>query len=276
MVVPMMSARSAAAARAEAGPMMRGIVAGLPSPRPIGLDLPALFQEDELCQRLTTAFDAALAPVFTTLDCFESYLTPRLAPEDFVDWLASWVGIDIDETWTLERRRQLVEDAVALYRVRGTAVGLAAHIRLYTGATPELEESGGCAWSETADSPLPGSSEPHIIVRLEVPDPSTINATTVNRIVADSRPAHLPYGVEIRAREGELLAGGVSVELDGLSAPVEDGATVSDGAAEGAGPVDLPGSERVELAAPAPQSDQDNDEIPGADQEPPDEEEPQA
>jgi phage tail-like protein len=265
-----MSAKTAALNQAEAGPQMRGLVAGLPSPRPIGAELPALFQEDELCQRLTTAFDVALAPVFSTLDCFDTYLDPGLAPEDFVDWLASWVGVDIDETWTLERRRQLVTDAVALYRVRGTAVGLAAHIRLYTGATPELEESGGCAWSETAESALPGSAEPHIIVRLEVPDPSTINATTVNRIVADSRPAHLPYGVEIRARAGELLPGGVSVELDGLSAPVDDTVTTN-GAA---GPIDLPGSERVELAAPAPQSEQISDEIPGAEQEPPDEEEP--
>lgn len=272
MAVPTMSAKTAAAAQVEAGPRQRGVVAGLPSARPIGLGLPALYQEDELCQRLTTAFDVAMAPVVSTLDCLDSYLNPRLAPEDFVDWLASWVGIDIDETWTVERRRQLVTDAVALYRVRGTAVGLAAHIRLYTGATPELEESGGAAWSETADSALPGSSEPHIIVRLEVPDPSTINATTVNRIVADSRPAHLPYGVEIRARAGELMPGGVSVELDGLSAPVDD-AVAGNGVA---GPVDLPGSERVELAAPAPVSDQESDEMPGADQEPSDEEEPQA
>ena len=251
---------------------MRGIIPGLPSPRPIGSGLPSMYQEDELCQRLTTAFDVALAPVFTTLDCFDTYLDPRVAPEDFVDWLASWVGIDIDETWTLERRRQLVTDAVALYRVRGTAIGLAAHIRLYTGASPELEESGGCGWSETADSALPGSSDPHVIVRLEVPDPSSVNATTVNRIVADSRPAHLPYGVEIRAQAGELLPGGVSVELDGLSAPVDEAVT-DIGAA---GPVDLPGSERVELAPPAPVSDQESDEMPGMEQEAPDEEEPQA
>jgi phage tail-like protein len=251
---------------------MRGIIEELASARPIGPLLPALFQEDELCQRLTSAFDVALAPVFTTLDCFESYLNPRLAPADFVDWLAGWVGVEIDETWTLERRRQLVEDAVALYRVRGTAAGLAAHIRLYTGATPELDESGGCTWSQTADSALPGSPDPHIIIRLEVPDPSTINASTVNRIVADSRPAHLPYGVEIRARAGELLPGGVSVELEGLVAPDMEEAVAGDGAA---GPIAPPGSESIELAAPAPPSEQHSDEIPGADQEPPSDEESQ-
>ncbi|MDQ6782990.1 MAG: phage tail protein [Actinomycetota bacterium] len=268
MAVPTMPPR---AGPVPAGSPMRGLVDGLDSPRPIGADLPSLFQEDELCQRLTSAFDLALAPVFSTLDCFDSYLNPRMAPGDFVDWLASWVGVDIDETWTLERRRQLVEDAVALYRVRGTAVGLAAHIRLYTGATPEIDESGGCGWSESADSAFPGSSDPHVIVRLQVPDPSTINATTVNRIVADARPAHLPYGVEIRPREGELLPGGVSVELDGLSVPPTEGAATAGRApGDGAGPVDLPGSERVELAAPAPQSEQVSDEIPGVDQEPPD------
>ena len=70
---------------------------------------------------MMSAFDEVLAPLFTTLDCFDSYLDPELAPVDFVDWLASWVGVDIDETWTLERRRRLIQNAAVLYRIRGTA-----------------------------------------------------------------------------------------------------------------------------------------------------------
>ena len=102
---------------------------------------------------MMAAFDEIVAPLFSTLDCLDSYLDPKLAPHDFVDWLASWVGVDIDETWTLERRRRLILDAVALYRIRGTAAGLAAHVNLYAGVTPEIAENGGCEWSQTAGIP---------------------------------------------------------------------------------------------------------------------------
>src|SRR5262249_33790086 len=64
---------------------MRGLIESLASPRPIGAELPAAFQEDDFCQRMMTAFDEVLAPLFTTLDCLDSYLDPRLAPDDFVD-----------------------------------------------------------------------------------------------------------------------------------------------------------------------------------------------
>jgi phage tail-like protein len=223
---------------------MRGLVDSLPSPRPIGPELPAALQEDEFCQRLVTAFDEVLAPVFTTLDCLDTYLDPELAPPDFVDWIAGWVGVDIDETWTLERRRTLIEQAVALYRVRGTAAGLAAHIQLYSGVSPEMEDSGGCEWSQTADSAMPGSARPHLTVRLRVDDAATVRRTTVNRIVSASRPAHVPYEVEI-------LVGGKEV---GAPEAAEDAGEV---AADAPGAVDLPGSEHIELAPQEPPSQEE-------------------
>jgi phage tail-like protein len=228
-------------------PPMRGLIEGLPSPWPIGTQLPAAFQEDEFCQRMMTAFDDVLAPLFTTLDCFESYLDPDLAPHDFVDWLASWVGVDIDETWTLERRRRLVQEAVVLYRIRGTAAGLAAHVSLYSGVTPAIEDSGGCGWSQTPDSPMPGSPQPHVVVRLRVDDEADIKRTTVSRIVAASRPAHLPFHLEV-------IVGGAADQApaDGAPAPAPDG--------QAPGAVDLPGSERVELAPLRPPSQEELDE----------------
>lgn len=223
---------------------MRGLIDSLPSPRPIGAALPAALQEDEFCQRMMLAFDEVLAPIFTTLDCLETYLDPELAPPDFVDWLAGWVGIDLDETWTLERRRTLIEQAVALYRIRGTAAGLAAHINLYSGVTPEIADSGGCEWSQTADSAMPGSARPHVTVRLRVGDAASVKRTTVDRIVASSRPAHVPYDVEI-------LVGGKEVAAP---EPVEDAA---EAAADAPGAVDLPGSEHIELAPQEPPSQEE-------------------
>ncbi len=228
-------------------PPMRGLVKGLPTPRPIGAELPAALQEDEFCQRMMSAFDEVLAPLFSTLDCFDSYLDPDLAPYDFVDWMASWVGVDIDETWTLERRRRLIEDAVLLYRTRGTAAGLAAHINLYAGVTPEIQDSGGCDWSQTPDSPMPGSPDPRLVVRLRVGDLADVRQSTVNRIVASCRPAHLPYHLEV------LVHGAPVQEAD-------EKAAAAPAAADAPGAVDLPGSERIELAPLAPPSQEDLDE----------------
>jgi len=244
--------RSIELARSAVGTAMRGTVEGLGTPRPLIEQLPAMFQEDAFCQRLMSAFDDVLAPIFSTLDCWDSYLDAQLAPDDFVDWLASWVGVEVDETWPLERRRQLVEGAVALYRIRGTAAGLAAHVRLYAGTGPEIEESGACAWSETANTPLPGSAQPHLAVRLLVPDPGEITRTTVERIISTSRPAHLPFTLEIATGEGEPMPNS-STESDESDGKVGAGsATMADGGSPGA--VVLPGSERIELDPRGPAS----------------------
>ena len=94
---------------------------------------------------MMSAFDEVLAPLFTTLDCFDSYLDPDLAPHDFVDWLASWVGVDIDETWTLERRRRLIQDAVVLYRIRGTAARAGRPRPRCTPASPRRSRRAAAA-----------------------------------------------------------------------------------------------------------------------------------
>ena len=177
----------------------RGAVDGLRSRVPIGPSLPSLYHADDFCQRLTTVFDDALSPVVTTLDCFDAYLDPALAPEDFVEWLAGWVAVSLDEAWAPERRRQLVATAVELYRSRGTAEGLVAAVELYTGVRPEVVDSGGCGWSDVADSALPGSPQPELLVIVRTPDPARVDARVVERIVAENKPAHLPYRVEITA-----------------------------------------------------------------------------
>ena len=77
---------------AEAPPLndhRRGLVRMLISPHPLADALPALFQEDGFTQRFMSAFDAALAPVFATLDNLPTYFDPWLTPPDFLEWLGS-------------------------------------------------------------------------------------------------------------------------------------------------------------------------------------------
>ena len=176
---------------------MRGLIDGLESPHPLGAALPGLFQEDGFAQRFTAAFDDVLAPVFCTLDNLEAYFDPRLAPRDFVTWLAGWVGLSLDENWPLERQRALIAQAAQLYRWRGTAKGLAAHVALYTGTEPEVVDSGGCQWSAAPGGSLPGSAEPSVTVRVRVPDPTAVDQRRIDAIVAAAKPAHVIHEIEV-------------------------------------------------------------------------------
>ncbi len=175
----------------------RGAVEDLPSRRPLGPSLPALYQEDGFTMRFVSGFDQAFAPVLCALDNLASYFDPALAPPDFVDWLAGWVAAAVDENWPIERRRALVARAVELYRWRGTARALAEQVELFSGVRAEIEESGAIVASTTPRTPLPGQPQPCLTVRLVVPDPSQVDERRLNAVVSAAKPAHVLATVEV-------------------------------------------------------------------------------
>jgi len=177
--------------------MSRGPVEDLASPHPLGERLPAIYQGDLFAQGLTAALDQVLAPIFSTLDNLDSYLDPRLAPADFLAWLGAWVGMVLDESLPPERQRVLVGEAAALYRVRGTARGLARHLEIVTGARVEIEESGGTAWYTTSSNPPPGRPGYELVVRVYADDPASVDLSSVDARVAAFKPAHVLHRVEL-------------------------------------------------------------------------------
>jgi phage tail-like protein len=178
----------------------RGLVRSLISPHPLGEALPALFQEDGFTQRFMSAFDTALAPVFATLDNLPAYLDPWLAPSDFLEWLGSWFGLALDDTWSVDRRRAVLANAFEFYRMRGTARGLKAQVETLTGGTAEIIDTGGVSTSTTAGEALPGSPNFALMVRVAVDDPSTINTARLDALVAAAKPAHVTHNVQVVKR----------------------------------------------------------------------------
>jgi phage tail-like protein len=178
----------------------RGLLDGLGTPRLLGEALPAIFQEDPVVMRLVSAFDDVLAPAINSLDNLPSYLDPALTPDDFLDWLAGWVGVLLDETWPIERRRAFVAVAADLYRTRGTAEGLAAHVRLFTAGEVEVVESGGAAWSSSPGAAVPGTPAFSLAVRVKPPAKVTVDPVRLEALVAAAKPAHVVHTVEIVAR----------------------------------------------------------------------------
>jgi len=175
----------------------RGHLPGLTTPHPLGQRLPAMYLEDSMVQRMMGALDEVMAPIFSSMDNLDAYLDPDLAPEDFLQWLGGWVGMTLEESWPPERRRAVLAAAVPLYRVRGTAGGLAAYVRLLTGADVEVEESGGTTYSRGAYPTAPGTPGFRLRVRVHEPEGVTLSAAQVDAMVAAAKPAHVSHEIEI-------------------------------------------------------------------------------
>jgi len=176
---------------------MRRAVTGLATPYPIGTLLPAVFQEDPVAMQWTAALDDVLAPAISTLDCVTAYADPLLAPDDFVHWLAGWVGTVLDENWPLERQRVTVAHSVRLYRARGTVEGLRALIELVTGGEVELAESGGVAWSAAPNTEPPGEEQARLFVRVTLPRGVSMDAAALEALIVAEKPAHVPHRLEV-------------------------------------------------------------------------------
>jgi phage tail-like protein len=178
----------------------RGLLEGLPSAFPMGPALPSLFQEDPFAQRFITAFDDALAPIMASLDNLTAYFDPWLAPEDFLQWLGTWLGLLLDESWPLERRRALLFRAVELYRIRGTVRGLRTQIEIATAGGVEIVDTGGAAFSQKAEASLPGSPNFALMVRVQVDNPERFSSGWLYALVAALKPAHVTHRVELTGR----------------------------------------------------------------------------
>jgi phage tail-like protein len=155
--------------------------------------LPPIYHEQDFLRRFLLIFESILTPVDRTIDQISSYFDPRLTPESFLPWLASWVDLVLNEKWPIERRRALIGAAAELYRWRGTRRGLSEFIRIYAGVEPSIVEPGH--ERQPGASPANG----HMFhVQLDVPNPDTIDRALVEAIIEAEKPAHTSYTLDIR------------------------------------------------------------------------------
>lgn len=176
---------------------MRGTVPGLPTPHPIGQQLPAILQEDAFAMRWTAGLDDVLAPVVSVLDCLDAYVDPALSPTDFAHWLAGWVGAELDETWSPRQQRRSIAAAVSLHRARGTVAGLRAQLELATSGSVEISDGGGVTWAVTPLAAPTDAEPPHLRVTVTVAEPDSVRLAALDSLVAAAKPAYLPHTIEV-------------------------------------------------------------------------------
>ena len=102
--------------------------------------LPELYFNDDFTSRFLMLFESFWKPITKQIDQMEYYFDPDLTPPEFVPWLASWLGLPVDESLPIDRVRILLKKAIMLYQYRGTYQALKTYLEIYTAGEVEIEE----------------------------------------------------------------------------------------------------------------------------------------
>jgi len=178
---------------------MRSELPGLRSPYPLATLMPAFMQEGPGLVAITEGLDEVLAPAVAVLDCLEAYLDVRLAPLDFLGWLATWVGASLDDRWDEHQQRDHLLASVSLNRSRGAVESLRAEVAQQSGGDVEIRNPGATTWNTSPTGSLPRSG-PALVVRVRVDDPSSVRHEALEAVIAAAKPAHVPHVLEVVRR----------------------------------------------------------------------------
>ncbi len=81
------------------------------------------------------------ASIRGTLEGLHNHFDPYESPENFLEWLASWVAFKVDPGWPETKKRALIKRAMELYKIRGTVKGLKVFLAIFTDYEPEIIEN---------------------------------------------------------------------------------------------------------------------------------------
>ncbi len=183
-------------------------------PHSLYLDfLPDAYREVDFVGRMLKIFEETLEPDVQILDSLWAYLDPMLAPESMLPFLSHWVGWDLAPTFSVERQRYLIKQAMQIYRWRGTRRGLRFYIHLFTGLPldehlPESEkhisifEITGRGFvlgeAELGNNASTGGGRPfHFVVRIRNDLQNSLDLPLIHQIIEREKPVFCTYDLEI-------------------------------------------------------------------------------
>jgi phage tail-like protein len=102
--------------------------------------LPELYETDQFMGRFLMLFESMWKPISQQIDQVDVYFDPGLTPENFIPWLATWIGLPVDDNLPPERKRALLKSAMMLFQCRGTLNALQTYLQIYTGGEVEVIE----------------------------------------------------------------------------------------------------------------------------------------
>jgi phage tail-like protein len=175
--------------------------------------LPELYNESDFMGRFISIFEKTFEPTVQMLENMWAYLNPLTAPESLIPFLAAWVAWPMNSQWDLAQQRQLIQNAVEVYRWRGTRRGLRLYLHLYTELPldehlPESEKhisieevfTEGFILNSASmgiDTMLGGSHPFHFLVRLRSESPNKIDIEQVQALIEREKPAFCTFELYI-------------------------------------------------------------------------------
>jgi len=112
-------------------------------------NLPAIYRSEGksgLVYRLLSLFAEVLEECEDKIEALHHCFNPLKADPEFLPWLAAWVALVLDETWSLDKQRRLITQIVELYKLRGTIEGIKTFVEIYTGIRPLILEPFNLGW----------------------------------------------------------------------------------------------------------------------------------
>jgi phage tail-like protein len=160
--------------------------------------LPAVYREDDFGMRFVGALETLLDPIVSILDNLGAHFDADLAPLNVVDALAVWLGLEPEESWPEELRRELVRRAGELTRRRGTRAGVELALKVAFPTLPlRVADGGGVTWDVQPGTPS-AERAPGFVVYCDQPISESEQAA-VARMIERVKPVHVPYRLRVKA-----------------------------------------------------------------------------
>ena len=106
--------------------------------------LPQLYSRETAIADFLRRYLAIPEGELRDLDLRSSYrhllLDPRAAPAKLLPWLGGFMGMTVDRRWSERAQRELIENAVWLFRFRGTVLGLKRFVEIYLDSSITIIE----------------------------------------------------------------------------------------------------------------------------------------
>ena len=105
--------------------------------------LPRAMSGDPVLRGFVAAFEEVADTVLERIDSVEHHVDPGLATPEMLQFLASWLGVELEPTDPLDYQRMLVGEVGRLLGWRGTRYGVEALLEAATGARVTVTDKGG-------------------------------------------------------------------------------------------------------------------------------------
>ncbi len=119
---------------------------------------------------------------------------------DFLVWLGSWVDLVADNGWSIDKKRTVVAEIMALYRLRGTPQGMSMMINLLLDLPQSI--TGITYGQNTTSVPITGQ------LTVEVSNPVVPAIPVSNQVKKQSNTGQSAFVLQSQYQSGSPVVGG--------------------------------------------------------------------